>query len=183
MGLSRGGAVTIDFALAHPDRVWALVLVVSGLRGYQAKAQQVTDEQMAEWQAAFKARDVERITDVSLDIWARLVVTDEIRRLCLENAESFFDHDDLLELGDETPAAERLEEIEAPTLVVTGDRDVAAINEIGDVLEARISGARRARLDSDHYVPMREPETFNRVVLEFLDAVAPMRRKRKGGSA
>ncbi len=35
VGISLGGAVAIDFALAHPGRVSALVLAEAGLSGYQ----------------------------------------------------------------------------------------------------------------------------------------------------
>jgi pimeloyl-ACP methyl ester carboxylesterase len=56
--------------------------------------------------------------------------------------------------------------------VITGDHDVPAMGEIGDLLEREIAGAQRVRFaGSDHFPSLREPERFNRVVLEFLAAV------------
>lgn len=39
MGLSMGGYIAIDFALAYPDRVSALVLVAPGLTGYDFESE------------------------------------------------------------------------------------------------------------------------------------------------
>jgi pimeloyl-ACP methyl ester carboxylesterase len=56
-----------------------------------------------------------------------------------------------------------------PTLVITGDQDAPPLEKLGDLLERRISGAERVRFaDSDHFPNLREPERFNRVVLDFL---------------
>jgi hypothetical protein len=40
--------------------------------------------------------------------------------------------------------------------------------ELADELVSRIPNARRAELESDHYLPMREPEAFAQCVREFL---------------
>jgi pimeloyl-ACP methyl ester carboxylesterase len=67
------------------------------------------------------------------------------------------------------PAAQRLGEVRAPTLVVTGGRDVPAMTEIGDLLERGIPGARRAVIEeADHVVPWRAPDELARLVLDFL---------------
>jgi pimeloyl-ACP methyl ester carboxylesterase len=66
------------------------------------------------------------------------------------------------------PAGERLENVRVPTLVVIGTRDVPRMLELADELVSRIPNARRAELESDHYLPMREPQAFARCVREFL---------------
>jgi hypothetical protein len=43
------------------------------------------------------------------------------------------------------------------------------MDELGDLLVERIAGSERVRFEqSDHFPNMREPERFNRVVLDFL---------------
>ncbi len=39
MGLSMGGAIAIDFTLAYPDKVEALIPVAAGLSGYQNQSE------------------------------------------------------------------------------------------------------------------------------------------------
>ena len=69
----------------------------------------------------------------------------------------------------EDPSAGRLGEIGMPTLVVTGGRDVAAINELGELLAREIPGARSAVIEeADHMVQWRAPEELARLVLDFL---------------
>jgi pimeloyl-ACP methyl ester carboxylesterase len=68
------------------------------------------------------------------------------------------------------PAAERLSEVRAPTLVILGERDVPAMAVIGDKLAAGIPGTKKVVMrEVDHLPNMRAPEAFNRIVLDFLD--------------
>jgi 3-oxoadipate enol-lactonase len=65
----------------------------------------------------------------------------------------------------------RLGEIGVPTLVVTGGRDVPAINELGELLARDIPGARSAVIEeADHMVQWRAPKELARLVLEFVAA-------------
>jgi len=67
------------------------------------------------------------------------------------------------------PAAERLREVRAPTLVIGGGRDVSDIHKIVAKLSAEIPGAQQHVLnDCGHIAPMENPEAFNKLLLEFL---------------
>jgi 3-oxoadipate enol-lactonase len=71
------------------------------------------------------------------------------------------------------PAIERLEDIEAPTLVLPADHDPPWHARICEVLHARIPHSRLVEIpDTDHVVNVRRPSEFNRVVLAFLGEVA-----------
>jgi pimeloyl-ACP methyl ester carboxylesterase len=165
IGNSRGGRIAIDFALAHPDHVSALVLVCAAVSGYRLNAS--SPEQNAREEAALERRDAEAIADVAFEIWGRVGETRRIRELIVANALS--DLTTAHEQGPARKALEHLEEIRAPTLVITGDRDAPPLAQLGDLLEQRISGATRARFDgSDHFPNLREPERFAQVVLDFL---------------
>jgi len=147
--------------LLEPAR---LVLVCSGLPGPSA----YTPEQQAAVETAIEAGELERSVELELEIWAPLGFDNELGRIALENAHVNGDVD-AEPVPLEPPAAERMGEMQAPTLVITGDRDVARMEEIGDQLEREIPGALRVRFaDSDHFPNWREPDRFNEVVLEFL---------------
>ena len=92
-----------------------------------------------------------------------------------EEAEAAFAAGDLeltvdLELPVWTPLRTDLGEIRVPTLVLVGDRDMAAMRVVARKL---VEGISRARLEviegADHLPNMRKPEDFNRLVLGFLD--------------
>ena len=100
-------------------------------------------------------------------MWGRLGPGDGVRELTLANARA-----DLLTEEEQAPARtaiDHLDEIRVPTLVITGDHDAPELNELAGLTVARIAGSRHVGFaHSDHFPNMREPERFNRVVLDFL---------------
>jgi len=92
-------------------------------------------------------------------------VDPELRAMFVENAVgSNSEHSTTDE-----PVADRAAAITAPTLVITGGRDVPAINEIGGVLARTIPEARHAVIEeADHMIPWRAPEELSHLVLDFL---------------
>jgi 3-oxoadipate enol-lactonase len=68
--------------------------------------------------------------------------------------------------------SERLGEIKAPTLVLTGEEDRPDIQAIAERLAREIPGARRAAIANTAHVPsMERPEEFDQLVLGFLRSV------------
>jgi 3-oxoadipate enol-lactonase len=62
-----------------------------------------------------------------------------------------------------------VERISAPALVVHGDDDLIVPVQNGRMLAARLPNARYVELPGrGHNLPLEEPETFNRLVLEFI---------------
>jgi pimeloyl-ACP methyl ester carboxylesterase len=172
VGCSMGGNIAVTFALAYPERVWALVTVAAGLSGFDW-----SDEKWAPiWEPvdeALAAGDLERATDLCLEIWAPLGTDDAagalIRRIALDNTQNFALDESGLELEADPPPITRLEQIDVPTLVVTGDADVTEMTTIGEILASRIPGAVPHVIEgADHVVNVRQPEAFEAAVLPFL---------------
>jgi pimeloyl-ACP methyl ester carboxylesterase len=64
---------------------------------------------------------------------------------------------------------ERLGQLAAPTLIITGDRDVAVVPENARILHERIAGSRLHVIkDAAHSCHVSHPEEMVRVVTEFL---------------
>ena len=173
VGCSMGGNIEICFTLAHPDRVWALVPVASGLSGFDWP-DEVWEPVWEPIETAVEAGDLVRATDLSLAIWAPLGTGDEagakIRAIALDNTRNFeLDALGLAERPDPPPIT-RLEEIDVPTLVVLGERDVHEITQIGELVAARVPGARVVMIEgADHVVNLRQPEAFERALMVFLE--------------
>jgi 3-oxoadipate enol-lactonase len=182
VGVSLGGRVALEVALAQPERVSALVLVGSGLPGHDW-----SDEMKATWEeeeAAFNAGDLDRAVEVTLRTWVdgprrkpedvdpavRAKVAEMQKRALELYAEVGDDAEEELLVAD---VADRLGEIRARTLVAVGAEDVPDILAIADKLAGEIPGARRATIEDTAHVPSLErPHEFERLVLGFVEEAA-----------
>jgi len=174
IGCSIGGGVAIDFALEHGERVSKLVLVGPGVGGIQFGARY--PELFVEAEAAEKSGDHAAIVEADAHLWLDGprrrpgYVKDPIRKLFYE-MDSNFDSDwesAPIEHID-PPAADRLGEISAPTLVVVGDEDAPPIFDAVELIMEKVPHARKAVIhDAAHLPNLEHPHEFNRVVLEFL---------------
>jgi pimeloyl-ACP methyl ester carboxylesterase len=176
LGCSQGGGAVIDFALRHPERALALVLVGPAVSGVDSD--ESPPEEWDELVAADEAGDLERVSELEVRIWVDgpyrgpeevdPTVRDLVREMNLIALRS-----EASELGEETPAdppaADRLAEIQAPTLVIVGELDRPEVIAKTDLLERSISDARRIVMPETAHLPnMEKPEEFNRIVLAFL---------------
>ena len=169
VGLSAGGAVAIDFTLSYPEMVAGLVPVSPVLSGYewQDPGMAMLREEIA---SAVEAGRPELAVEVALAVWAPLetdpIGDERIREIAMENAPWFLRPD----LAKPAPPAEgRLHEIQAPTMVIVGEQDIAEIHTIANLIAERVPGAqKRVIAGADHLVNVRAPEKFNRTVLDFL---------------
>jgi pimeloyl-ACP methyl ester carboxylesterase len=179
VGLSLGGRIAIDVAVAHPERVSSLTLAGAGLSGFEPPNGIETDLRM--WNIVKAARDDG--PGPATELWlkdpfmapameqARLAP--RLRRLSRENAHCWLDNP-ILQRSPKPPAAARLGEIKVPTLLVIGDRDVPQIKATGDALVHGIRGSKKVVIEgAGHMVNMEKPEKFNAAVLTFLRAQQP----------
>ena len=179
IGMSLGGSVAMETTIARPDLVSRLVLVGSGLRGFE-----MNDETKAGWdeeEAALERGDDDEAVEINLRMWVDgpLRSPDEVdpelrrkvgemQRRAIEiwrEAGEEGNHEALVEdWGD------RLGEISVPTLVLVGELDRPEMREIAERLEAEIPNSRRETISGTAHVPnMERPEEFDRLVLEFLE--------------
>ncbi len=175
-GESLGGWVAGAFAVAHPDRVDKLVLNTAG-------AERVNPDALA----ALRVSTKQAVEDPS---WER--VRARLEWLMFDNADV---HDDLVASRQaiySTPemssgvdrilclhtiearkkfalTAEQWGSIAAPTLVLWTSHDPTAEVDVGEDLAALIPGAKFVVMqDCGHWPQFEDPDTFNRIHIEFL---------------
>jgi len=178
IGMSLGGSVAMETTIARPDLVSRLVLVGSGLRGFE-----MNDETKAGWEeeeAALERGDDDEAVEVNLRMWvdgpsrSPDEVDPELRRKVGEMQRRAIDI--WREAGEEgnhealvDDWGERLGEISVPTLILVGELDRPEMREISQRLDAEIPNSRRYTIAGAAHVPnMEQTEEFDRLVLEFL---------------
>jgi pimeloyl-ACP methyl ester carboxylesterase len=177
VGVSLGGAASLELALESPDRVSALVLVGSGLDGHDWSEQ--VRSFGAEEEAALRRGDLDAAIELNLRMWlagpnrSLDEIPAEVRGQVAEMQRDAFrlqkGHDDLRADRLDPPASARLGELRVPTLVVTGEEDVDDIHEIADRLVAEIPEATLATIPGAAHLPnLERPDEFDRTVLGFL---------------
>ena len=168
----------IDLALEYPKLVNSLILVGSGLSGYEFTGE-VLERFSEQIRAANERNDVDGALELVIQLWVdgRARTPDQVDPRVRERVrEMLLDQDDVR--GAEQPlepaAIGRLAEINVPTLIIVGDRDEANIAMIADLLAGNIPGAQKIVIpDTAHLPNLEKPEHFNRVVLEFLRSNLP----------
>jgi pimeloyl-ACP methyl ester carboxylesterase len=178
VGVSMGSQTAIEATIAAPERVSALVAVAARTGTLVSSALRAGWERVDE---LYEAGDIAGAVEYELRMWVDGpdrdpdAVDPEMRERVREMNAALFTRDD--EAGEEIPldppAAERLAEISAPTLIVYGDKDVMDVRQAAGPLAAAILGAQLAVIpDAAHLPQMERPELFNEIVLGFLLEVA-----------
>jgi 3-oxoadipate enol-lactonase len=180
VGTSMGGRVALEVAVAHPERVSALVLVGSGLPGHEW-----SDAVKAYWAAedeAIERGDFAAAAEVNVRFWIDgpgrrpEEVDPELRRHthAMQLRALELQVPSYLEVGDlEEPLVpdlgERLGEVAQPTLVVIGEADQPDIHAIARHIAASLPDTAEASIpDAGHLPSMERPEAFNRLLGDFL---------------
>ena len=171
VGLSLGGKLALDVAVAHPERLWALVHVAGGVGGHASAP--YTEEQEARYEAAEAEADLDAMMDVDFEVWAPLGADETMARLWHATPDATGLPPGIGPLPAPVAAREKLAELDVPTLVITVSRDPAGQREAGLLLAREAANARHIELDSDHYVTLREPELLARELTGFLATAAP----------
>ena len=177
-----GGGLAIDFALAQPDRVAALILVGSDPAGFESDAAW-PDDLIARSNAAFEQRNIDEVAELDMQIWfdgvgrSRADVDPAIRAKAFDMARLVTAHE-LSGIGEhirkpaDIPAARRLHELAMPALLVIGENDLPHLQQAADYMAARLPHARKLVLPNAGHLPnMEHPALFESRLREFLSAV------------
>ena len=160
VGMSLGGYLSLQFYLAHPERVAALILVDTGPGFRKDEARQQWNER-----ALRQADEIERTGTLGPGSSERAQARHRDIRGVAQAARRVLTQVD-------GKVIDALPGIAVPTLIVVGADDTNFLPS-ADYMERRIPGARKVVIpDAGHAANLDQPEIFNDAVLDFLRSEA-----------
>jgi len=186
MGCSMGGSLAMDFALTHPSRVMALIMVGSGPSGLELDVPEPA--KFAEVEKAYDAGDLDLAAELETQVWfdgtdrTPEQVNQEMRKLAYDMNRKALDHESR-KLGKrlpntETPAFDRLTDLNLPVLVIVGTQDIPYILAAADYMKGNLPTIQNVILDDAAHLPnMDQPDEFQQIVGSFLKEIP-----REGGT-
>lgn len=171
-GVSLGGMIAMETALRFPEQVGALVLICTSAGIDRGLWRERVDQVHAAGVAAVADGAMSRFLSPQFSA-AHPDRAAGVRRTLLSTrgyggaAAAIRDG----ELG------ARLASIKAPTLIVSGDRDVSMpFAPHSEALLAAIPGATSAQIDAGHLAPLEAPHALGQAIHQFLSAEDEVRR-------
>ncbi len=170
LGLSRGGAVALDYALMYPEETLSLIFADAGLWDFPWTHYATSVKAVRE---TCRTSGIEAARALWLDhpLFAPALekpsVAERLRAMVTDYSGWHWQHDESLQLLD-PPPIERLTALNIPVLVIAGERDLPDFLAIATLLSERIPGAEKIILPSGHMSNMEAPAAFNAAVLDFL---------------
>ncbi len=176
-GLSFGGRVVMQAALAAPERVVGLVLLDAVLDGvpWDPLAAEALEETARQARASGLLAGREAWLAHPLFAAARqqpAVASALAAMVAGYPGQHWTGHDPHQQTG--RRPVDALEELAIPVLVAVGEHDVPGFREMSAVLARRIPGARyHVVADAGHMINMEQPAVVNELLDRFLDQLPP----------
>jgi 3-oxoadipate enol-lactonase len=176
VGWSFGSGIAFDYATVFPDRTLSVISIGPWVNGYSSPLVQAYIDAATQLSTELS----EEGPKVGVDAWMRLIFPTTIRDPFAgeEFAKIAADYSwwAFMNASQARPlipsAAERLGDIEVPTLIVTAEYDLAVCQEAGRFLQGSIKGAELIVMaDTGHLMAIEKPAEFNRHLSAFLMAV------------
>ncbi len=174
-GLSFGGLASQHYALRHPDRASALLLIASGpgfkkpetQRGWEAQVGRIADRLEA---VGFEGYTTGRAAQNSVGLKPELPAALAAGRAIESQSALGVAHFGRRVCGPAPSTIDQLGQLSQPALVLVGALDLA-YERAAEVMAAKLPNVTRVVIpDAGHCVNIEQAEAFNGAVLDFLAA-------------
>lgn len=174
VGCSMCGTTVIDYTLAHPENVKALVVVGADPSGYEMKGDPPAN--IIKMQESLQQGDLDSAVEYGARVWVDgerrtpNKVDSSVRERVKHTLKIMFGNYGIgKEKPPARPAVDRLHEIAVPTLLMVGDEDHPELIEAAQLMERAIPNAHLVLLADTAHVPSMEKSTeFNHLLARFL---------------
>lgn len=175
VGASYGGKVALEIAARWPAQVTALALVSAGMPGHEPseilRGFGLREEELLE------DGDIDGAVELNVSTWLGPEADEATRDLVRQMQRRAFDIQlsaILPEEPDDPPADADLHAITAPSLVVSGAKDLPDFRQIAAELAALLPGARKVELPwAGHLPTLERPRELSGLLTAFLADAAP----------
>jgi 3-oxoadipate enol-lactonase len=179
MGCSGGGATCIDLTLQYPSMVDGLILVGTGIAGFEPSGP--PPPSLVAMSEALERGAIDEAVEFSLQLW-----TDGSRRTSAQVNPAARERTRVMtaQLFSRRPvegavqqtfapdALARLAEIRAPVLAIIGSEDHQMLHDIADLIASQSPNAQRVVIpDAGHHPNLEHPEAFDKIVRSFLSGL------------
>ncbi|MDA8346331.1 MAG: alpha/beta fold hydrolase [Thermaerobacter sp.] len=175
IGCSMGGAAAVRVALTSPERIQGLVLVGSGLHGFDHP--ELEPPIVQDLIAAEEAKDYERLMALEFKLWIVglerqeadldrqfLALTRDMFAKAFQPANGAEPQDAL------TSDVERLSDLTLPVLLIVGGEDLQVIKATAEFIASRVRGARLETIEGAAHLPnLEHPKEFNAILGDWLE--------------
>ena len=162
-GLSMGGYLTLEYALRHPETVKGLIVIGAGPGFRNPERRQEWNDSRASLAETMERGGMEAFINSPEAASVHYSPPEVLRQMDpigLANVCRY--------VMTEPNVVDRVPEIQAPALLLVGEKDEAFIRGI-DYLEARLPNARKVVVPgARHGCNLDNPQVFNDAVLSFL---------------
>lgn len=167
IGASMGGRVVLEVAARRPERFEKLVLLCTALSGIPTTAD--VERFGEEEDALLESGDVDAATALNVRTWLGPDATEETRALVHEMQRRAFELQLAAPEAEPEPSDIDIAEIQAPTLVVSGARDLDHFGVVARHLAQTMPRARHVELPWAAHLPnLERPHEITSLLLEFL---------------
>jgi 3-oxoadipate enol-lactonase len=182
VGLSMGGGVAMDFAIVHPQRVETMTSLGGVLEGYQwISTPGEAADRFNDYYDASRTQGVE----AAMPLWladpqyapamANPDLRAQLEEMVIEGhgglgESAMFQYPNLQKIGG-LDAISRLDEIEAPSLVMIGELELRDLHIMADIVDRDIPDSTKIVVPAaGHMTNMEQPDFVNAALLDFLAA-------------